>query len=454
MGSRKSRRSACDLCRLYKLRCDRDERHGKSCGRCNAANQPCKITLGRPLQAPSNSTQEHENVANDTEMAIANTMAPQPRLESSSLSSQHGTSSVPVSGVGVSAPKPLCTSTTAGPLTNATESVACENNSPIFSDHQNHTDYSNMDFSMPVASFDSGDFSFLFPDAQLDLGNLAAAETSDNNNLEPPSTSGATSLKPWGLSHHNAFSGSYRSKDDHELPAIDSKSLTQLSLEIIEDYELLRTSSPLKGQPANVPHHCSSTEQHRPFNRMLNQASQLWDIIESMSASATTEGAGNSSTSVAQNSLPKRIDQVLIMTLITTYSHLMRNCRGIFIRLLFALQSDASAKLILPSLQFGTFQLSNSLPIQVKVLIDITSGLLLRITNALGINPAGVTAGPPPSAMQNGSETRLPFLMDPTAVSLRDTILSQEHDLPENEEHMSLHGIMVDILHVVDQKFS
>ncbi|KAK7960589.1 hypothetical protein PG996_011233 [Apiospora saccharicola] len=314
-----------------------------------------------------------------------------------------------------------------------------------------------MDFSMPVASFDSGDFSFQFPDAQLDLGNLAAAETSDNNNLECLSTSGATNLKPWGLSHHNAFSepGSHRSKDDHELPAIESKSLTQLSLEIIEDYEILRTSSPLKGQPANVPHHCSSTEQHRPFNRMLNQASQLWDIIKSMSASANTEGAGNFSTSAAQNSLPKRIDQVLIMTLITTYAHLMRNCRGIFIRLLFALQSDASAKLILPSLQFGTFQLSNSLPIQAKVLIDITSGLLLRITNALGINPAGVTAGgPPPSAMQNDPETRLPFLMDPIAVSLCDTILSQEHDLPENEEHMSLHGIMVDILHLVDQKFS
>ncbi|KAK8015902.1 hypothetical protein PG991_008790 [Apiospora marii] len=242
--------------------------------------------------------------------------------------------------------------------------------------------------------------------------------------------------------------------DDHELPANDSKRLTELSLEIIEDYERLRTSSPLKGQPANVPHHCSSTEQHRPFNRMLNQASQLWDIIKSMSTSAATKGAPGSSTSAAHDALPRRTDQVMIMTLITTYAHLMRNCRGIFMRLLFALQSDASAKLILPRLQFGTFQLSNSLPIQVKVLIDITSGLLLRITNALGIDPAGVTAGPPPASTQNDSENRLPFLMDPIAVSLRDTILSQEHDLPENEEHRSLHGIMVDILQLVDQKFS
>lgn len=315
-----------------------------------------------------------------------------------------------------------------------------------------------MDFSMPFASYDSCDFSFMFPDAQLDLSNPATAEMSDEKNLEPRSALGATTLEPWRLLHNDAVStlDSHRTIDDHELPAIDSRSLTQLSLEIIEDYELLRTSSPLKDQPANVPHHCSSTEQQRPFNRMLNQASQLWDIIKSMSASAATEGARDSLTPATRAPLPRRTDQVLIMTLITTYAHLMRNCRGIFMRLLFALQSDASAELILPRLQFGTFQLSNSLPIQVKVLIEITSGLLLRITNALGIDPDGVMAGPPPApaSMRHDSETGLLFLNDPIAVSLRDTILSQEHDLPENEQHRSLHGIMVDILHLVDQKFS
>lgn len=314
-----------------------------------------------------------------------------------------------------------------------------------------------MDFSMPVASFDSCDFSFIFPDAQSGLRNPATAEMPDERNLEPCNILGPTGLEPWRLLQRDAVSapGLHRAMDDdHELPAIDSKSLTQLSLEIIEDYELLRTNSPLKGQPANVPHHCSSTEQHRPFNRMLSQASQLWDIIKSMSVSTTADGVGDFSTTAAPGSLPNRIDQVLIMTLITTYAHLMRNCRGIFMRLLLALQSDASAKLILPALQFGTFQLNNSLPIQIKVLIDITSGMLLRITNALGINPAGVTAGPPPASMGSDSETRLPFLTDPVAVSLRDTILSQEHDLPENEQHMSLRGIMVDILHLVDQKFS
>ncbi|KAK8076186.1 hypothetical protein PG994_003458 [Apiospora phragmitis] len=397
MGSRKSRRSACDLCRLYKLRCDRDERRGKSCGRCNAVNQPCKITLGRPVQAPGNEAKERENLLNATTTATTLTTTPTTNLEPDYLSRQLGRPLVPASGGGVPVPTTLCTtSATAGPLTSLAESVPCEDSNPMFPDHQNHTDYSDMDFCMPVPSFDSGDFSFMFPDAQLGLSNPATAELSDERNFEPHTALEAASLEPWRSLHGGDVSTPvpHRTMDDHELPATDSKSLTQLSLEIIQDYELLRANSPLKDQPGTVLHHCSSAEQHRPFNRMLHQAEQLWDILK-----------------------------------------------------------NASAKLILPSLQFGTFQLSNSLPIQVKVLIDITSGMLLRITNALGINPAGVTASPSPASTQNDSEARLPFLTDPVAVSLRDTILSQEHDLPENEQHMSLHGIMVDILHLVDQKF-
>ncbi|KAK8091805.1 hypothetical protein PG997_002166 [Apiospora hydei] len=454
MGSRKSRRSACDLCRLYKLRCDRDERHGKSCGRCQAANQACEITLGRSSQAPNNGdSKERENLLNDsssTATASTAVAAPRTNLDLAHPSGQLGRSSLSTSGGGA----------TAGSMASLAERVSCEDSSPAFPDHGNPMDYANMDFSMPIPGFDSGDFSFMFPNTQSGLSNPGTAKMPDINNSELQITPGAIGLEqPWSELHSSVDSAPgppRRTMEDNEHPAIDSKSLTQLSLEIIEDYELLRTSSPLKGQPETVPHHCSSTEQHRPFNRMLNQASKLWDIIKSMSASAsTTEGeVGFSASSAAHTAMPKRTDQVLIMTLITTYAHLMRNCRGIFMRLLLALQSDASAKLILPSLQFGTFQLSNSLPIQVKVLIDITSGMLLRITNALGINPVGVTAGPPtPASMQEEPETKLPFLMDPIAVSLRDTILSQEYDLPENEQHMSLHGIMVDILHLVDQKF-
>ncbi|KAK8022486.1 hypothetical protein PG993_013253 [Apiospora rasikravindrae] len=461
MGSRKSRRSACDLCRLYKLRCDRDERHGKSCGRCDAANQACEITLGRPVtQAPSDKTKERENLLKDnTSTATASaSAAPMTSLRPCHPSGQLGRSSVSASGGGALVPRTQCTSATAGPLASLAERVSFEDSVPVFPDHLNYTENLNMDFSMPIPGFDSGNFSFLFPDTKPGLSYAATAEMPDMSNSELHSTLGSTSLEqPLRQLHSSADFApgpSHRTMDDHELPAIDSKSLTQLSLEIIEDYELLRTSSPLNGQPETVPHHCSSTEQHRPFNRMLSQAAKLWDIIKSMCASDDREGELGHSISPAHTTMPKRTDQVLIMTLITTYAHLMRNCRGIFMRLLLALQSDASAKLILPSLQFGTFQLSNSLPIQVKVLIDITSGMLLRITNELGISPVGVTAGPTQTASTHDeAETRLPFLTDPIAVSLRDTILSQEYDLPENEQHMSLHGIMVDILRLVDQKF-
>ncbi|KAK8117832.1 uncharacterized protein PG998_006113 [Apiospora kogelbergensis] len=151
--------------------------------------------------------------------------------------------------------------------------------------------------------------------------------------------------------------------------------------------------------------------------------------------------------------IANRPDQVLIMTLITTYAYLMRNCRAIFMRLLLGLQSDASTKLILPRLQFGTFQVDNSLPIQVKVLIDITSSVLQLIANALGIGPMGMSPGTPPTSARDDPGTKLAFLADPIYVSLRDTILSQELNLPENEQNMSLHSIMVDIQRLVDEKF-
>lgn len=329
-----------------------------------------------------------------------------------------------------------------------------------------------MEFSMPIASFvsgDSGGSSYFFPDTPLDAGNVVTPEMTGTGSFESRSTAvpaTAAGSEPWKLLHGPLVSQTAsqseppRSMEEHELPASDSKSLTQLSLEILDDYERLRASSPLKGQPENVPHHCSSAEQHRPFNRLLDQASRLSDIITNMCPAGEGEtgvdGMGLQPDWAEQSPLQpiaNRPDQVLIMTLITTYAYLMRNCRAIFMRLLLGLQSDASTKLILPRLQFGTFQVDNSLPIQVKVLIDITSSVLQLIANALGIGPMGMSPGTPPTSARDDPGTKLAFLADPIYVSLRDTILSQELNLPENEQNMSLHSIMVDIQRLVDEKF-
>lgn len=47
---RQSRRSACDRCRGFKLRCERDQVNGRSCERCLKAQVVCTTTISHPTQ--------------------------------------------------------------------------------------------------------------------------------------------------------------------------------------------------------------------------------------------------------------------------------------------------------------------------------------------------------------------------------------------------------------------
>ena len=49
----RSRRSACDRCRAYKLRCQRDELPNEPCDRCSKAHLVCTTTLDQTPQRPS-----------------------------------------------------------------------------------------------------------------------------------------------------------------------------------------------------------------------------------------------------------------------------------------------------------------------------------------------------------------------------------------------------------------
>lgn len=46
---RQSRRSACDRCRGFKLRCERDPVRGRSCERCLKAQVQCTTSVGQPV---------------------------------------------------------------------------------------------------------------------------------------------------------------------------------------------------------------------------------------------------------------------------------------------------------------------------------------------------------------------------------------------------------------------
>lgn len=48
LNYRQSRRSACDRCRGFKLRCERDQVNGRSCERCLKAQVVCTTSIGHP----------------------------------------------------------------------------------------------------------------------------------------------------------------------------------------------------------------------------------------------------------------------------------------------------------------------------------------------------------------------------------------------------------------------
>lgn len=49
LNYRQSRRSACDRCRGFKLRCERDQVNGRSCERCLKAQVPCTTSVGQSV---------------------------------------------------------------------------------------------------------------------------------------------------------------------------------------------------------------------------------------------------------------------------------------------------------------------------------------------------------------------------------------------------------------------
>lgn len=243
-------------------------------------------------------------------------------------------------------------------------------------------------------------------------------------------------------------------------PTQSYKELLKLSLELIEDQELLDTQAPLtsKHKPSLV---CSNSQQHHPINRMLNHTTRFWDILKRISATSdaphcssyestatgsssnsshsnmgqdwTCDGTANrsyenrdSSSLPSLTSLPRQ-DHLLIVNLVTTYVYLVRNCHGVFTRLYNALEAtpsaDFSSILNLPSLQFGEFRLQNNLGIQVKVLIELILSMLLRIEETLGISPGIASRQSSPTEKQN---YLLSILNDPIAVSIRELILSRE----------------------------
>ncbi|KAK0710754.1 hypothetical protein B0H67DRAFT_583356 [Lasiosphaeris hirsuta] len=426
---RHSRRSACDRCRTNKLRCQRDERPGRPCERCAKAHLACTTTFQpTPTPTPTPTTTPSVNMPPPSLSAVTSP----PRRKTPENGTRH---------------PPLCSSLArpASPPSNPTADAVLEQHhvaeEPMSGSDDNWRGnvVDPMDFSMADMAFETTD------DLALLIADLPAHGAS----------TGVFGQEGGGSSLNGS---EWPSRAEHELQRLAGmaahKDLLTLSLELVEDRDILETLAPLTPRPSIVPLTCSSSTQQQPINRILKQTAKFRDIIKCLSVPAdqSSDGAGSSHGSgsrsdstgsihlgwdnIAANgngescwsASPRPVlapqDHLLMVNLVTTYVNLLRNCSAIFVRLYQGLQVTppvgSNAKVHLPSLQFGEFQLGDSVTIQAKVLVELISGMLLRIGSTLGISKAGAS-----SPSDDGS-LRLALLDDPIAVSIREIILTQE----------------------------
>ncbi|KAK0641434.1 hypothetical protein B0T16DRAFT_461498 [Cercophora newfieldiana] len=519
LNLRYSRRSACDRCRAYKLRCQRDDRVGKPCERCAKSRLACTTTFdpastsassSQPprLNAAAQAQHQHQQQNSNGQIQVGarehQTLLPSPeRLHSPPDQRDRRHSAFALSQrepddghFQRQSEAPRETTSMERNDNPGGENMLLESNS---------LGLDPMDFILPDMAFDANDLSMLL----VDHSPTRAEGHEDDATLCGPGSGtnmgwGSHSAQPKSCLNPGRDTRDFEPADTMGGP-IDTKRLTgsykdllKLSLELVEDREILDTQAPLTARPSIAPLTCSSTQQQQPVNRVLNQTARFWEIVKAMSSassetcssgsnsSASGCGSGGSGSQTRSNSTSSSIslvnlnglrhgwenaslngngdldsnfsvsssssmpssasgrqDHLLMINLVTTYVNLLRNCRAVFTRLYHALQvtpsPESNAMLSLPSLQFGEFQLENNVPIQVKVLIELTSGMLQRIGNALGIAGSGASLSP------DGHNYRLPFLDDPVAVSTREIILSQE------SMQGGVHGIMNDLKRLLER---
>lgn len=251
------------------------------------------------------------------------------------------------------------------------------------------------------------------------------------------------------------------------------KRLLKLNLELIDDLELLESGSLIMGSSSFLKGDVSPTvgKLDLPIFRMLSHSTQFMDILETgmcttehhsvlanaldvsretlstkretKSPSADAMGGsvedGEATTSSydsgyftmmesfpeqARTPVPQRLDISTSLSMLATYCHLVRVYRAVFTQLyqLFLIipPADAAAYLLLPSLQFGQFHMDGNLTVQVQVLIELGSSMLLKIERTLGMSPD-------PTRDQDDEIGTLAFIMnDSPLLSIRDHILAQE----------------------------
>ncbi|RYP46671.1 hypothetical protein DL768_007159 [Monosporascus sp. mg162] len=155
---------------------------------------------------------------------------------------------------------------------------------------------------------------------------------------------------------------------------------------------------------------------------------------------------------------PKPTPQDILLTtaLVTAYVLLIRAWRCIFGQIFRLLANtpgeEAVSFLILPSMRLGGFQVQNSPTTQIRILLELGSGMLRQIETCLGISqhPSGFGA-----TADDGGLKPLALTRDLVSISMRDTILSQESfrvASGDGNSDQSLRRMMHDIRQQLDRR--
>lgn len=250
-----------------------------------------------------------------------------------------------------------------------------------------------------------------FPNPVRDLYELCSELVQDQDVLDAENTS--TPGSPW-------------SDDIMEAAAQRALRRTARLTDILKDIAVRE----------QVQSGCTSQRSHSPsISREPSSAGSFAYI-----------GMGTAADPSSATPRPKRSqpDPVLITAASTAYILLIRTWRHIFLQLhrllLLAttnlLSSSERAKLpmLLPSLQLGGFTVQNNPTIQVVVLLELVSSMLKVVEGRLGIaeqwpRNQAVDHHPPHHQHQQQTDEAVMVLKpftDPMAISIRETLLSQE----------------------------
>jgi hypothetical protein len=432
--TRHSRKFACERCRNYKLRCERSgaSPRGNSCDRCLRTGAMCvaasKTAEPRSLQpyaSPRHSFGgDLGTIAVRTPHAAGASLPPVDQQQT-----RPSTAYIEVDDFGADLERidPAICNTT---RRQSSLGFSLSN----FTFPSNVQDTRNTPKPLDRRGSNTGSLSSMFGD-MTELGNPAAAVLPSPDSFDAPLTT-----RPQLNTHREAFELGARLAEDYatltddkyQNPAATAieRALGATS-QLCEILQCLARQESLPAGDANrqATAHLDMNLLTNPFllQTAPNQAERVGTLQRSEDTGQTglSTGGNASTTTTSHRRTP---DILLVTTLVTTYILLMRNWRCIFSRLLDQLDSrsgdTAGANVLeLPGVQMGGFQIPSNPAIQIPVLLELTSGMLHTIETALGLTySAGCSSG---RGREDGVNCWA-VLIDPVAVSIRETLISQE----------------------------